>query len=101
MEYRSAENEEQANKTRTAARNFKAGDRVWLNYKNIKSLRPCRKLDFKNGGPFKVIEPIGNYAYRLELPQTAKIHPVFHVSLLLPVSDDPLPGQACGPPLSE
>lgn len=91
--YHSAEQEIQANKKRAAARNFKVGDLVWLNYKNIKSLRPSKKLDFKNGGPFKIIDVIGNYAYKLSLPKSAKIHPVFHVSLLSPVATDPLPGQ--------
>ncbi len=97
IKYHSAEQEEQANKRRTAARNFKVGDLVWLNCKNIKSLRPCRKLDFKYGGPFKIVELVGNYAYKLDLPKTAKIHPVFHVSLLSPVAADPLPGQNSGP----
>ncbi|KAI0996911.1 hypothetical protein K3495_g11272 [Podosphaera aphanis] len=83
---------------RIASRNFKAGDLVWLNYKHIKTLRPSKKLDFKKGGPFKIIEPIGKYAFKLEIPSSAKIHPVFHVSLLSPVASDPLPGQDYGPP---
>ena len=32
--------------------------------------------------PFKIIEKIGQQAYRLSLPNDWKIHPVFHVSLL-------------------
>ena len=32
--------------------------------------------------PFRVIETIGQQAYRLSLPDDWKIHPVFHVSLL-------------------
>ncbi|KAI0993261.1 hypothetical protein K3495_g14923 [Podosphaera aphanis] len=97
IKYHSAEQEEQANKKRMAARNFKPGDFVWLNYQNFKTLRPCRKLDFKKRGPFKIIEAVGNYVFKLELPQSARIHPVFHVSLLSPVATDPLPGQTSGP----
>ncbi|KAI0995869.1 hypothetical protein K3495_g12313 [Podosphaera aphanis] len=67
IRYHSAEQEEQANKKRTAARNYKPGDLDWLNYKNIKALRPCRKLDFKKGGPFRIIEAVGNYAFKLKL----------------------------------
>lgn len=39
IQFHSAEHEIQANKKRIASRNFKAGDLVWLNYKNIKTLR--------------------------------------------------------------
>lgn len=98
IHYHLAEQEHQANKCRTAARDYNVGDYVWLNYRNIKSLRPCRKLEFKKGGPFKIIKRVGKYAFKLELPNSVRIHPVFHTSLLSPVAIDPLPGQITKPP---
>ena len=63
---------------------LKVGDEVFLNTKNIKTLRPKKKLDKKFVGPLKITEVINRNAYRLELPSHIDVHPVFHVSLLEP-----------------
>ena len=61
---------------------FQKGDKVLLSLQNIKTIRPTKKFDQRRAGPYKVLEPIGTHAYRLDLPRNMKIHNVFHVSLL-------------------
>ncbi|OBS16093.1 hypothetical protein FPOA_27763 [Fusarium poae] len=90
--------EAQANRHRRPARRYQVGDSVWLDARNIKTLRPQKKLDWKNIGPLKISKVISPYAYRLELPASMKIHPVFHTSLLKPAATNPLPGQNVDPP---
>src|SRR5271163_2167307 len=82
--------EEFANRHRQPAISFRVGDKVWLNLKNIKTNRPTKKLDDKNG-KFTVTEIISSHAYRLNTPPG--IDNVFHVSLLRPAGTDPLPSQ--------
>ena len=52
--------------------------------KKIETARPCRKFDFKRLGPFPISEKISDVNFRLDLPQSMRVHNVFHVSLLEP-----------------
>lgn len=73
-----------ANTKRSTGPPFQEGDKVYLLRKHIKTKRPSTKLDFKKLGPFRILEKIGPVNYKLQLPETSRIHPVFHVSLLEP-----------------
>ena len=74
------------------------GDYVWLLRKNIKTTQPSTKLDFKCLGKFRIIKKVSSHAYKLDLPASMKVHPVFHISLLEPAATDPLPDQVQPPP---
>lgn len=75
----------QADKGRSE-RVFAVGDKVFLKLQPYvqSSLmhRANHKLSFRFFGPYKILEKLGSVAYRLELPQSSSIHPVFHVSQL-------------------
>ena len=90
--------EDQANRRRQPARRYHVGQYVWLDARNIKTLRPLKKLDWKNLGPFRIKEIISPHAYKLDLPASMRIHPVFNVSLLRPAAENPVPGQRQEPP---
>lgn len=72
------------NAKRKMAPQLKKGDKVYLLTKNLKTRRKTKKLDQVKVGPFLIDEQRGPVNYRLTLPPDAKIHPVFHVSLLEP-----------------
>jgi len=72
------------NQKRSMEPTLKKGDKVYLLRRNIKTKRPSDKLDHKKLGPFKIEKVLGPVNYRLSLPKTMNIHPVFHISLLEP-----------------
>lgn len=75
----------QADKNRSE-REFAVGDQVYLKLQPFiqtsVASRGNNKLSFRYYEPFKVLARVGAVAYRLELPDDAKIHPVVHVSQL-------------------
>jgi hypothetical protein len=71
-------------KKETKFRQYKEGEKVWLEGRNIKTTHPTTKLREKCFGPFEVMEVISEVVYRLNLPLNWKIHNVFHAALLHP-----------------
>lgn len=84
--------EHQADKHRIE-REFAVGDEVFLHLQPyIQSSivrRANHKLSFNFFGPYKIIERVGQVAYRLALPESGRVHPVFHVSQLKPCIGSP------------
>lgn len=75
----------QADKHRTN-REFEVGDMVFLKLQpfiqTLIAQRPYQKLAFRYYGLYCVEARVGAVAYKLKLPEGAKIHPVVHVSQL-------------------
>lgn len=85
LSYAKARQEHDANKRRRPL-TFAVGDQVRLDttHLNLKD-QPCKKFRDRYVGPFRVAEVISPVVYRLTLPSSmARVHPVFHVSRLLP-----------------
>ncbi|KAJ9519115.1 hypothetical protein QJQ45_007676 [Haematococcus lacustris] len=69
---------------------YHTGQLVLLSTKNLR-MKPgkAKKLLPRFIGPFKVLEHVGPVAVRLDLPRAmARMHPVFHVSLLRPYTSE-------------
>jgi transposase InsO family protein len=85
-----ANQEKNANKSRRDVQ-FEIGDQVLLSSSHInlasQAKRPSKKLQHRFIGPYQIIQKISPVAYKLAIPDTLKIHPVFHVSILRPYTD--------------
>lgn len=72
---------------------FQVGDRLWLRLHQHTAAAIKHPASSKLGprffGPFKVVERVGEVAYKLGLPAKACIHDAFHVSLLKPFEGTP------------
>ncbi|KAI0991410.1 hypothetical protein K3495_g16777 [Podosphaera aphanis] len=86
-----------ANKHRSDAPLFKAGDLVYVDTRNWRTERPAKKLDDKYAGPWKVtrVNP-GSKAIEVDLPESLSSEGmlnVFHPNLLRLYIPNPIPLQ--------
>jgi hypothetical protein len=67
------------------------GDKVYVRLGTGYKLRgiPKAKLGMQRVGPFSIIEKVGRLAYKLQLPEGWRIHPVISVVHLEPAKEDP------------
>ena len=70
------------NRSKLEGPRFKKRDLVYLLRRNIKTIRPSDKLDYKKFDLFKVKRNIKDISYKLHFSFIIRIHPVFHISLL-------------------
>lgn len=65
---------------------IKVGDWVYLKIRphcqSSMATRLHLKLASSYYGPFEVVKQVGSVAFKLQLPETMRIHPIFHVSQL-------------------
>ena len=63
---------------------YHEGDLVWLEGRNLRTNQPTAKLAARRHRPFPVKQVLSPVTYKLSLPSTWNIHPVFHTDLLTP-----------------
>ncbi|XP_059199197.1 uncharacterized protein LOC131979268 [Centropristis striata] len=88
-----------ANRCRSPAPEYQAGQQVWLSTADLPLHVPSRKLAPRFIGPYVIDRVINPAAVRLVLPHSLRrVHPVFHVSRVKPVVTNALVPPAPAPP---
>ena len=81
-----ADHECYANRHRGPAPQYKIGDLVWLDTRNLFTNRPRRKLENCHADKYQVKKIISNHVVKFDLPSDFHIHLVFHVNLFEPIA---------------
>ena len=76
------------NRKKLEGPDFKEGNKVQLLYKNFKSTRLSKKLDYIRLGLFKIVTKILEIIYRLDLLVKIKIYLVQYIIILELVKGD-------------
>ncbi|XP_054591065.2 uncharacterized protein [Nothobranchius furzeri] len=93
-----ASNKRLADRRRRPAPSYAPGQEVWLSSKDIPLKASSRKLSPRFLGPFRILDIPTPSAVRLALPPSLRVHPVFHVSLVKPVTTSRLCPTPAPPP---
>ena len=72
---------------------YHEGDLVWLEGRNLRTNQPTAKLAARRHRPFPVEQVLSPVTYKLSLPSTWNVHPVFHIDLLTPYRETPFHGR--------
>ena len=96
---------QQANQHRSE-RSFEEGNWVFFRlqpYKqmSLMQINKDNKLAPKYYSPYKVLQKIGNMAYKLEIPASSWVHPIFHVSCSNKVIGNKIPIPTIFPNINE
>ena len=68
---------------------------------SLKKAKKHNKLSPKYYSPYEVLQKISTMAYKLELPASSQVQPIFHVSCLKKVIGDKILVQTIFPKLDE
>ena len=73
---------------------------VWLDMRHLKT-NYHKKMAPKREGPFDIEDVLGPVTYQLKLPESWKIHKVFHATLLRPYRENKVYGEHYPRPLPD
>ena len=72
---------------------FQVGEEVWVKHDNFQTNRPSKKLDHKWFGPYTVLAKVNDSAYKLDLPESMRVHLVFNIDKLSKFKPSSIEGQ--------